>query len=212
MPVRMRDGATFTDDARDLDRQMGCMAGIFQIFDRQRLITGSGRRGGRQAQKRLPPPSAPDNSVSKSSSNVPAQSSSTSKIVLEKTFSKCTTENSSLSIESSRASSSSSSCSSFSSLDGNKSVQQELPYINEELFVQRSLNSSPSLKDTDMNTKSGLPNVGFRDIVKDSINRDSGGLTVKTSVQEARRNGQCKDSPRPLLLSKINGWNLYHWN
>ncbi|CAN6205999.1 unnamed protein product [Urochloa humidicola] len=201
MPVRMR-GAAFADDARDLDRQMGCMAGIFQIFDRQRLITGSGRRGARQAQKRLPPPSAPDNTVSKSSSNVPAQSSSTSKIVLEKTFSKCTTENSSLSIESSRASSSSSSCSSFSSLDGNKSVQQELPYINEELFVQRSLKSSPSLKETDMNTKSALPNVGFRDIVKDSINRDSGGLTVKTSVQEARRNGQCKDSPRPLLLSK----------
>jgi len=53
-----------------------------------------------------------------------------------------------------------------------------------------------------MNTKSGHPNVGFRDIVKDSINRDPGGLTVKTSVQEARRNGQYKDSPRPLLLSK----------
>ncbi|ONM25181.1 Protein LONGIFOLIA 2 [Zea mays] len=112
------------------------------------------------------------------------------------------TENSSLSIESSRASSSSSSCSSFSSLDGNKSVQQELPYINEELFVQRSLKTSPSLKESDMNTKSGHPNVGFRDIVKDSINRDPGGLTVKTSVQEARRNGQYKDSPRPLLLSK----------
>jgi len=119
----------------------------------------------------------------------------------EKTFSKCMTENSSLSIESSRASSSSSSCSSFSSLDGNKSVQHELPYINEELFVQRSLKSSPSLKESDMNTKSGHPNVGFRDIVN-SINRDPGGLTVKTSVQEARRNGQYKDSPRPLLLSK----------
>ncbi|RLM85997.1 protein LONGIFOLIA 2-like [Panicum miliaceum] len=202
MPARMRGAAAFADDARELDRQMGCMAGIFQIFDRQRLITGGGRRGGRQAQKRLPPPSAPDNTASKSSSNVPVQSSSTSKIVLEKTFSKCTTENSSLSIESSRASSSSSSCSSFSSLDGNKSVQQELPYINEELFVQRSLKSSPSLKESDMNTKSGHPNVGFRDIVKDSINRDSGCLTVKTSVQEARRNGQYKDSPRPLLLSK----------
>ena len=68
--------------------------------------------------------------------------------------------------------------------------------------MQRSLKSSPSLKESDMNTKSGHPNVGFRDIVKDSINRDSGGLTVKTSVQEARRNGQYKDSPRPLLLSK----------
>lgn len=58
------------------------------------------------------------------------------------------------------------------------------------------------MKETDMNSKSGHPNVGFRDIVKDSINRESGGLTVKTSVQEARRNGQYKDSPRPLLLSK----------
>ncbi|KAF8678987.1 hypothetical protein HU200_046154 [Digitaria exilis] len=204
MPARMRGGgAAFADDARELDRQMGCMAGIFQIFDRQRLITGGGRRGGRQAQKRLPPPSStPDNTVPKSSYNVAVQSSSTSKIVLEKTFSKCTTENSSLSIESSRASSSSSSCSSFSSLDGNKSVQQELPDINEELFVQRSLKSSPSLKETERNSKSAHPNVGFRDIVKDSINRDSGGLTVKTSVQEARRNGQYKDSPRPLLLSK----------
>jgi hypothetical protein len=35
------------------------MAGIFQIFDRQRLITGAGRRAARQAQKRLPPPSTP---------------------------------------------------------------------------------------------------------------------------------------------------------
>ncbi|XP_066398010.1 protein LONGIFOLIA 1-like [Miscanthus floridulus] len=204
MPARMRGAAAagLADDTRDLQRQMGCMAGIFQIFDRQRLITGAGRRAARQAQKRLPPPSTPPgNTHPKSSSNVPVQSSSTSKIVLEKTFSKCMTENSSLSIESSRASSSSSSCSSFSSLDGNKSVQQELPYINEELFVQRSLKSSPSLKESDMNTKSGHPNVGFRDIV-DSINRDPGGLTVKTSVQEARRNGQYKDSPRPLLLSK----------
>ncbi|KAG0545700.1 hypothetical protein BDA96_02G384700 [Sorghum bicolor] len=205
MPARMRGAAAggLADDTRDLQRQMGCMAGIFQIFDRQRLITGAGRRAARQAQKRLPPPSTPPgNTHPKSSSNVPVQSSSTSKIVLEKTFSKCMTENSSLSIESSRASSSSSSCSSFSSLDGNKSVQQEPPYINEELFVQRSLKSSPSLKESDMNTKSGHPNVGFRDIVKDSINRDPGGLTVKTSVQEARRNGQYKDSPRPLLLSK----------
>ncbi|CAD6223173.1 unnamed protein product [Miscanthus lutarioriparius] len=204
MPARMRGAAAagLADDTRDLQRQMGCMAGIFQIFDRQRLITGAGRRAARQAQKRLPPPSTPPGDTHpKSSSNVPVQSSSTSKIVLEKTFSKCMTENSSLSIESSRASSSSSSCSSFSSLDGNKSVQQELPYINEELFVQRSLKSSPSLKESDMNTKSGHPNVGFRDIVN-SINRDPGGLTVKTSVQEARRNGQYKDSPRPLLLSK----------
>jgi hypothetical protein len=63
---RMRGAAAFAgDDARDLDRQMGCMAGIFQIFDRQRLITGSGRRGGRQAARKMlpPPPSAPGNGL-----------------------------------------------------------------------------------------------------------------------------------------------------
>lgn len=55
MPAARMPGA-FSDDMPELNRQMGCMAGIFQIFDRQRLITG--RRGGRQAQKRLPPPPA----------------------------------------------------------------------------------------------------------------------------------------------------------
>ncbi|KAF0907213.1 hypothetical protein E2562_015720 [Oryza meyeriana var. granulata] len=193
-------GGGLADDAPELERQMGCMAGIFQIFDRQRLLTARRSGGRHSARKMLPPGSG--HTLPRSSSNVPAQSSSTSKIVLEKTFSKSMTENSSLSIESSRASCSSSSCSSFSSLDGNKSIQQELPYISEQLFVQRPLKSSPSLKDPVMDTKSGQPNIGFRDIVKDSINRDTGGLTVKTSVKEARRNGQYKDSPRPLLLSK----------
>nr|WGM49160.1 longifolia 1 [Zea mays] len=204
--AKMPAGTTRGDgDTRGLQRRFGCMAGIFQIFDRQRLIAGAGRRAARQAHKRLPPPSSsPPGKTQhpKSSSDVPVQSSSASKIILEKTLSKCTTENSSLSIESSSDSSSSSPCTSFSSLDGNKSVQQELPYTSEELFAQRPLKSSPSLREPDMNAKSGHPNAGFRDIVKDCINRDSGGLTVKTSVHEARRNGQHKDSPRPLLLSK----------
>uniref|UniRef100_A0A0D9X180 DUF4378 domain-containing protein n=1 Tax=Leersia perrieri TaxID=77586 RepID=A0A0D9X180_9ORYZ len=197
-PARAVAGAGAGEDAPELERQMGCMAGIFQIFDRQRLLTP--RRRPATARKLLPP--GPGHTLPRSSSNVPAQSSSTSKIVLEKTFSKSMTENSSLSIESSRASCSSSSCSSFSSLDGNKSIQQELPYINEQLLVQRPLKSSPNLKEPVMDIRPGQTNIGFRDIVKDSINRDSGGLTVKTSVKETRRNVQYKDSPRPLLLSK----------
>jgi hypothetical protein len=52
----MRTGSDLSDDVPEFNRQMGCMAGIFQIFDRRRLITGL--RGGRQAQKRLPPPPA----------------------------------------------------------------------------------------------------------------------------------------------------------
>ncbi|KAM0922357.1 hypothetical protein ACQ4PT_006282 [Festuca glaucescens] len=192
----------FADDMPELDRHMGCMAGIFQIFDRQRLLTAA-PRGRRPRHKSLPPPpKAKGNTTPHPSSNVPAQSSSTPKIILEKTFSKSMTENSSLSIESSRASCSSSSCSSFSSVDASKSVQQEPPYINEEPFLQRPLKNSPSLKEASADTKTGQPNIGFRDIVKDSINRDSGGLTVKTSALEPRKNMQYKDSPRPLLLSK----------
>uniref|UniRef100_A0ACD5YRK4 Uncharacterized protein n=1 Tax=Avena sativa TaxID=4498 RepID=A0ACD5YRK4_AVESA len=198
MPRASRVLNALSDDMPEFDRHMGCMAGIFQIFDRQRMLTAPRARHPRH--KSLPP--APGRTPPKSSSDVPVQSSSTPKIILEKTFSKSMTENSSLSIESSRASCSSSSCSSFSSMDGSKSVQQEPPYINEELFVQRPLKSSPSVKGASADTKTGQPNVGFRDIVKDSINRDSGGLTVKTSALETRRNMQYKDSPRPLLLSK----------
>ncbi|KAE8790222.1 hypothetical protein D1007_35560 [Hordeum vulgare] len=112
------------------------------------------------------------------------------------------TENSSLSKESSIASCSSSSCSSFSSINGGNSGQQELSYINEELFAHRPPKSSPSLKGAEMDTRTAQPNVGFRNVVKDSINLDSGGLTLTTSVNGARRNLQYKDSPRPLLPSK----------
>lgn len=61
-------GAAFSDDMPGLDRQMGCMAGIFQIFDRRRMLTarrdaatagsGSGSGGRRQPQqhkRQLPP-------------------------------------------------------------------------------------------------------------------------------------------------------------
>ncbi|CAM0906645.1 unnamed protein product [Alopecurus aequalis] len=202
MPRASKVLNALSDDMPEFDRHMGCMAGIFQIFDRQRLLTAPrAGAGGRQPRHKSLPP-ALGRTPPKSSSNVPVQTSSTPKIILEKTFSKSMTDNSSLSIESSRASCSSSSCSSFSSVDGTKSVQQEPPNISEELFAQRPLKKSPSLKGTSADTKTGQPNIGFRDIVKDSINRDPGGLTVKTSALETRRNMQYKDSPRPLLLSK----------
>lgn len=31
---------TFADEDPEMKRQIGCMTGIFQIFDRQRLLTG----------------------------------------------------------------------------------------------------------------------------------------------------------------------------
>jgi hypothetical protein len=48
----------FSREVTDFDRQMGCMAGMFQIFDRRRLLTGR-RRGGSPGTGNEPPPGTP---------------------------------------------------------------------------------------------------------------------------------------------------------
>uniref|UniRef100_A0A0D9VVB6 DUF4378 domain-containing protein n=1 Tax=Leersia perrieri TaxID=77586 RepID=A0A0D9VVB6_9ORYZ len=194
MPSRMMQA--FAQDRTDFDRQMGCMAGMFQIFERRRLLTAR-QRAGHGARGVLPPGHALPNS----STNVPIQNPAPSNFTLDKTFSKSMTENSSFSMESSRASSSSSSCSSFSSTDINRQVRPELPYINEERFVGKPPRSSQSAKCSNTKAKSKDPHTGFRDIVKESINRETHGLAIKTSTKESRK-GLHKDSPRPLLISK----------
>ncbi|KAF0914669.1 hypothetical protein E2562_031130 [Oryza meyeriana var. granulata] len=59
MPSRMM--LAFAQEASDFDRQIGCMAGMFQIFDRRRFLTacqcgGHGARGTpcAAAQRRCP--------------------------------------------------------------------------------------------------------------------------------------------------------------
>ena len=47
---------SLADDNPDLQKQIGCMTGIFQIFDRHHVLTGK-----RLTQKRLPPPPPPGN-------------------------------------------------------------------------------------------------------------------------------------------------------
>ncbi|KAG8063009.1 hypothetical protein GUJ93_ZPchr0003g18036 [Zizania palustris] len=104
-------------------------------------------------------------------------------LVQDKTFSRSMTENSRLSMESSQASSSSSSCSSFSSTDINKPA---------------------SKTETKSKDDRHMCSTGFRGIVKESINRESHGLAIKTTSSKADscRNGLHKDSPRPLLISR----------
>lgn len=41
---------SLADDNPDLKKQIGCMTGIFQLFDRQHVVTGR-----RLSHKRLPP-------------------------------------------------------------------------------------------------------------------------------------------------------------
>lgn len=44
---------SLTDDNSDLQKQIGCMTGIFQMFDRQHMLTGSRGIVGHST-KRLP--------------------------------------------------------------------------------------------------------------------------------------------------------------
>jgi hypothetical protein len=47
--------AEFSQEVKkDFDRQMGCMAGMFQIFDRRRLLTGRQRGGSPGTGNELP--------------------------------------------------------------------------------------------------------------------------------------------------------------
>ena len=123
-------------------------------------------------------------------------------------------------MESLRTSFSSSSCSSFSSLEYKKSTQQEPLLSDENIFPHKSSKSSPRLKTPNADGRppryelcSDPPNAAvqtarrsldFRDIVKDSINRESLGLSVKTSPKQEVKNHEFRhrDSPRPMQMSK----------
>lgn len=195
----------FADENQDLHRQIGCMTGIFQLFDRQHLLTG--RRLNGQSPRRLP-----SGAVNTELHGRPPQ-------VLDKNRS--VNENPRFSMESARASFSSSSCSSsFSSLECNKPAVPESslpegssleatfkgsPNPHSRINRRTSIHSAPY--NLSLNTSSVYPSresVDFRDVVKDSIYRESNGLSVKTSVIESTKKNEMKhkDSPRPLPLSK----------
>ncbi|CAN6312335.1 unnamed protein product [Urochloa humidicola] len=195
MPTRVAKG--LSQEVPDFDRQMGCMACMFQIFDRCYLLTGRRHGGSLEPSNKLPAVHDPPGS----NMNAPVLNSVNPNITPEASFSTSTAENSMLSMESLKVSSSTSSCSSLSSLDSSKPMQQELPHIKEKFVVVRTVRSSQSLKSCDKEVKSKQRNTDFRDVVKDSINRELGVLAIKTTTM-TQRNGLYKDSPRPLLISK----------
>lgn len=107
-------------------------------------------------------------------------------------------------MESSRNSFSSSSCSSsFSSLDCNKSTQE--PSSSFDRFIAQDISSpSPPL---DSSVHSRRQSLDFREVVKDSINRDSSSLSVKTSSKKESKNNGLNLKPRdsPRSVTSLNG-------
>ncbi|PAN11291.1 hypothetical protein PAHAL_2G149000 [Panicum hallii] len=183
-------GALADDRRPDFHRQVGCVTGILQAFDRRHPLASS--------HKRLLPPTA-GHALSSSPSVGGDCTRFSPQVVLEKNSSKTWAENQRTpAAEMSQTSYSSSPSSSFSSLDGNRSTQQDLSSTDRMLFPERSFKCSPMLKssfdsenglnypddvlikpDNMTAAQSSLPTLGIKNLVKDSIYKDSGDSSVR---------------------------------
>ncbi|TKY73294.1 LONGIFOLIA 2 protein [Spatholobus suberectus] len=182
---------SLADDNPDLQKQIGCMTGIFQLFDRHHILTAR-----RISQKRLPSGNShfSDGSLERDSDNTRHRQTAT-----DTSLNKGVNERQRISTESSRASFSS--CSSSVSSPDCK-AEAEAPF-DRILFPE-----TPS-RDAIMNQPTISPHFGYhsldlRDVVKDSMYREARGLSVKTTAKEKSATNAMKhrDSPRPIQLSK----------
>ncbi|KAJ8448878.1 hypothetical protein Cgig2_030734 [Carnegiea gigantea] len=192
---------SLADDNPDLQKQIGCMTGIFQVFDRQHLLLGN-----RPNQRRLVPP--PSGNSKFSNGSLETDSNSYNGKAMDSISNRCTNETQRPSTESSTPSfTSSSRSSSFSSLDGGRTGQQETSTMDHVIFLGTS-SRDPVISQTSASSRMGRLSVDLRNVIKDSMYRDSQGLSVKTKIKEdgSYHTFKHKDSPRPLQFSKaVNG-------
>lgn len=127
-------------------------------------------------------------------------------LLQEMNSNKSVNEKQRLSTESSRASVSSSCSSSLSSLDCNKTAQQEVSSFDRIIFPETS-SRDPVINQSSTSPQLGRQSLDLRDVVKDSMYREARGLSVKTATKgEAAGHGvKHRDSPRPLPISKHVG-------
>ncbi|WOL05152.1 protein LONGIFOLIA 1 [Canna indica] len=174
------------DGNPDLQKQIGCMSGILQVFDRRRLLTG----------KRLNGHSNKSNSPLDRSSAGSDHSASSPPSFLEKNLSK------SLSMESSKTSWSSSSYSSFSSSDcNNNSSRQDSPSVRRSLFALKSMKTPPKSKNYESDAKLThfKPQTDPKDVVRDSIQNNVQASSVKTLIKERMRHYSTAQTGSPKL-------------
>ncbi|KAL5741419.1 hypothetical protein ACOSP7_028151 [Xanthoceras sorbifolium] len=198
---------SLSDENPDLQKQIGCMNGIFHLFDRHHLL--SNRRFANHNHKRLPPPPGQND-------NHEIKPHSASQRPKDKIPKKTVKEKRRISTESSRTSFSSSSCSSsFSSMDCNKQSQPEPSSYGQANFPGTPTRDLPVFQPSDSSQLS-RQHVGFRDIVKDSMYREARELSIKTATKESVGGQTLKymDSPRPVHLqqpkamkSRVSGLN-----
>lgn len=185
---------SLADDSADLQKQIGCMNGIFQIFDRHHVLTG--RR------KSLTLGNGNANSI------ISERDSVDTFYQAKDTFQDANNvgnvkEKQRVLTESSRVSFSSSCSSSPSSpeLNTNTILQPEASAYDQANFPE-----SPT-SDSEMAEGNGFSQLGFdlRDVVRDSMYRDTRGLSLKTPMSKdeaVRRSSRREDSPRPYGLKQ----------
>ncbi|KAI5558998.1 hypothetical protein BDE02_17G080000 [Populus trichocarpa] len=188
-----------SDENPDLQKHIGCMNGIFQLFDRNHILGGS-RRATSQNQKKLPSGQNGNHGNGIQPKGAP-QKKTTEKRA------KALKEKHRTSTESSRTSFSSSSCSSsISSLECSKASQMEPSSFSQSVAPENHARNSHTYK-PNASLQSSQQSLDLRDVVKDSINREPRGLSVKTATTGEARGQTLKyiDSPRPLhYLNSIN--------
>ncbi|CAH1428274.1 unnamed protein product [Lactuca virosa] len=182
---------SLADDNPDLQKQIGCMTGVFHIFDRHHIVPG--RRFPGHSPKRFPPGSPQfDNGTTESESSNSYQRP----YISEKHSNKTVQDKHRASTESSRDSfSSMSRSSSFSSIDCNinrtTTTHQEPDQI---VFPE-----TPS-RDTPRPQSCGSrQSVDLRDVVKDSMYRSQ---TPEHNYREFQEPNWYYNEPRELSRSK----------
>ncbi|KAK2663245.1 hypothetical protein Ddye_001819 [Dipteronia dyeriana] len=189
------------DENPDLQKQIGCINGIFNIFDRHHFL--SGRRFANHNQKRLPPGQNDNHEIKPHSASQRPKDKIPKKTIKEKK-------------NISTQSSSSSCSSSLSSIECNKQQSQpETSPYGQANFLGTPIRNSHKYKPSD-SSQFSQQHVDLRDVVKDSMHREARELSIKTATK-VNAGGQIlkyMDSPRPVHLqqpktvkSRVSGLN-----
>ncbi|KAE9619971.1 hypothetical protein Lal_00040250 [Lupinus albus] len=171
---------TMKDENSDLQKQIGCISGFFQLFDCNRFLTEQSSGSSKSQNRPTLGPGGTSNDIKEKSNTM--QKAGANNVMVAKEIQQFSTE-------SSGTSNSSSSCSSsMSSLEFNRTIRIEQPSIF-PIKIADNFNAAAAMKQLD-----------FYDVVKGSMHRESKGLAVKTANIDEKKRRVLKfiDSPRPL--------------
>ncbi|KAL3346661.1 hypothetical protein AABB24_025216 [Solanum stoloniferum] len=172
--------SSITEDNKDLHKRIGCMNGLFQLFDRHHFLIGKHLHG--QNHKRL-------------------LTGATNKMEIKCTM-QLATEKTPRDVARNKVSHSSETSKANPKVEQSKRPQQEQPLCGQRNLPESPLKTLP-YKQPSSPSHSGRQSPDFRDVVKDSMHREARSLSVKTVTKVEGKVHVMKhiDSPRPFQQS-----------